>query len=94
MSKISDFKFKKLLIINIKKKNEPAINGFEYTFDDLVSFRGGYKSLFLQDSEEGFTLGFGLKQLFFGNVAVMVDYAYQNFGRLSDIQKFSLSINF
>ena len=75
--------------------NYESINtGFEYTFDDLVSFRGGYKSLFLQDSEEGFTLGFGLKQLFFGNVAVMVDYAYQNFGRLSDIQKFSLSINF
>jgi hypothetical protein len=28
------------------------------------------------------------------NVAIMVDYAYQDFGRLSDIQKFSIGVNF
>jgi len=68
--------------------------GAEYTFNDFISFRGGYKSLFLKDSEETFAVGFGLKQLVLGNVAILLDYAYQDFGRLSDIQKFTVAINF
>ena len=68
--------------------------GAEYTFNDFVSLRGGYKSLFLKDSEETFSLGFGLKQLVLGNVSILFDYAYQDFGRLKDIQKFSIAINF
>jgi len=68
--------------------------GAEYTFSDFISLRGGYKSLFLQDSEESFSLGFGLKQLVIGNVSILLDYAYQDFGRLSDIQKFTVAINF
>ncbi len=75
--------------------NYESINaGAEYTFNDFISLRGGYKSLFLDASEETFTLGFGLKQQLMGNVSIMVDYAYQDFGRLSDIQKFSVGINF
>jgi len=75
--------------------NYESINaGAEYIFNDFISLRGGYKSLFLDTSEETFTLGFGLRQQLMGNVAVMVDYAYQDFGRLSDIQKFSIGINF
>ncbi len=75
--------------------NYESVNvGAEYVFDDLIAIRGGYKSLFLQDSEESFALGFGLKQIFLGNIAIHVDYAYQNFGRLNNIQKFSLGIAF
>lgn len=75
--------------------NYESVNlGAEYTYSDFISLRGGYKSLFLVDSEESFTAGFGIKQHMIGNVAVMVDYAYQYFGRLSDIQKFSLSVSF
>ncbi len=75
--------------------NYESVNvGAEYVFDDLIAIRGGYKSLFLTDSEESFTLGFGLKQILLGNIAVKVDYAYQDFGRLSNIQKFSLGIAF
>lgn len=68
--------------------------GGEYSYNDFVFIRGGYKSLFLQDSEEKFTLGFGLKQQLLNNVSLRIDYAYQNFGRFSDIQKFTLSVNF
>lgn len=68
--------------------------GAEYSFNDFVFIRGGYKSLFLQDSEEKFTVGFGLKQQLLNNVSLRIDYAYQNFGRFSDIQKFTLNINF
>ena len=75
--------------------NYESVNiGGEYTFNDLFSVRGGYKSLFLKDSEETFSLGAGIKQLLLGNVAVQFDYAYQDFGRLDNIQKFSVSITF
>ena len=75
--------------------NYESINvGGEYTYDNFISLRGGFKSLFLRDSEESFTVGFGLMQQLLGNVALVVDYAYQNFGRLSDIQKFTLSVKF
>lgn len=68
--------------------------GIEYSYNDFVFIRGGYKSLFLQDAEEKFTAGFGLKKELLGNVAIKIDYAYQDFGRFSDIQKFTLSIIF
>jgi len=68
--------------------------GAEYTFDDFVSIRGGYKSLFLTDSEESFSLGIGLKQQLMDNIAILFDYAYQDFGRLNYIQKFTLGIKF
>lgn len=68
--------------------------GAEYTFNDMFAVRGGYKSLFLNDSEESFTFGLGIKQLLLGNLAIKVDYAYADFGRLVDVQKFSLSVLF
>lgn len=75
--------------------NYESVNaGGEYAFNDFLFIRGGYKSLFLQDSEEGYTLGFGLKQNFMGNLSLLVDYAYQEFGRLNNIQKFTIGINF
>jgi long-subunit fatty acid transport protein len=75
--------------------NYESVNvGGEYTFNDFFSIRGGYKSLFLQDSEETFSIGAGIKQLLLGNVSLQFDYAYQDFGRLNSVQKFSLSINF
>ncbi|MFZ2322525.1 MAG: PorV/PorQ family protein [Ignavibacteriaceae bacterium] len=75
--------------------NYESINvGAEYSYNDFVFFRGGYKSLFLDSSEESFSLGFGVKQLLIGNVALLIDYAYQDFGRFSDIQKFTLTVSF
>ncbi len=75
--------------------NYESVNfGGEYTFNDFFSIRGGYKSLFLKNSEESYSFGAGIKQLLLGNTAVQFDYAYQDFGRLNNIQKFSLSITF
>ncbi len=68
--------------------------GFEYGFQDFLFLRAGYKSLFLDDSEESYALGFGVKKNLMGNVAIKVDYAYQDFGRLNNIQKFSLTVCF
>lgn len=75
--------------------NYESVNaGIEYIFNDMFSLRCGYKSLFLKDSEESFTFGFGVKQLLLGNIAIKVHYSYGNFGRLTNVQKFSLGINF
>ncbi|HPN38428.1 MAG TPA: PorV/PorQ family protein [Melioribacteraceae bacterium] len=68
--------------------------GFEYTFDEFLSLRAGYKSLLLKDSEESYTFGFGIQQRLVGNILLKVDYAYGDFGRLKEIQKFSLGIAF
>ncbi|MBI1931595.1 MAG: PorV/PorQ family protein [Ignavibacteriales bacterium] len=75
--------------------NYESVNlGVEYVFNDMFALRGGYKSLFLESSEESFSLGAGIKQYLLGNVSIGFDYAYQNFGRLSNVQKFSLIITF
>ncbi len=68
--------------------------GGEYTFDDMFSVRGGFKSMFLDESEESFTLGAGLKQQIMGNISIRFDYAYADFGRFDNIQKFTVGINF
>jgi long-subunit fatty acid transport protein len=75
--------------------NYESVNvGGEYTFNSFFSLRGGYQSLFLKDSEEKFSLGAGLKQLLLGNISVQFNYAYQDFGRLTNIQKFSVIVTF
>ncbi len=68
--------------------------GAEYSFDDVVFVRGGMKSLFQKESEEGLTLGVGVRQVVMGNLQFQVDYAYQNFARLKNAQKISLGIAF
>lgn len=68
--------------------------GMEYTFDDFLSFRGGYKALFLQDSEESFTLGVGFRQHLVGNIMLLADYCYADFGKLTNVHKISVGMGF
>jgi long-subunit fatty acid transport protein len=68
--------------------------GAEYGFNKTFFIRGGYKSLFLKDSEESFTAGAGIQQKLFGNVVIKIDYSYGDFGRLNNVQKFSVGVNF
>ncbi len=75
--------------------NYESLNvGGEYVFQDVVYLRGGMKSLFQKDSEEGLTLGIGVKQFVLGNLQFAVDYAYQDFARLKNAQKISLGVAF
>jgi opacity protein-like surface antigen len=75
--------------------NAESLNvGAEYVFMNLISLRGGYKSLFLDNTEEGLTLGFGLKWDFDPGLGMFVDYAYQDFGKLDYTQQFSLGVKF
>ncbi len=75
--------------------NYESINiGGEYVFNDVLAIRGGYKSLFLTDSQETFALGAGFKQRLMGNVAIYIDYAYQDFGILNAVHKISVGLDF
>lgn len=65
--------------------------GTEFTWNNLISLRGGYNSLFKEAAEEGFTAGVGL-QYDFGSFFAKVDYSYSDFGIFSNISRFSLSV--
>ncbi len=75
--------------------NYESVNiGGEYVYDDFVFVRGGMKSLFQRDSEEGFTVGLGVKQALVGNVRFSLDYAYQDMSRLKNAQKITFGVTF
>lgn len=75
--------------------NYESVNvGAEYLLYDFIALRGGLNSLFLQDAESTFALGVGVKKQFVGNLGIRFDYAYQDFGRLTNIQKFTVGISF
>ncbi len=75
--------------------NDESLNiGAEYVFQNLIALRGGYKSLFLDNSEEGLTLGVGLMYDFAPGLGIFLDYAYQDFGILDYTQHFSFGIKF
>jgi hypothetical protein len=96
MDVIRNGDFRATLGVDALRPNDNAetINaGGEVAWNDMVFIRGGYKSLFRSDSEEGLTLGFGLRYQFV-STAVNVDYAYAKFGMFKDIQSFALGISF
>jgi Type IX secretion system protein PorV len=63
-------------------------------FDDMLSLRGGYKSLFLKDSQEGLTLGAGLRYKRAGFIDLEIDYAYQKFDFLGNVHSFGVILKF
>ncbi|MCZ7603113.1 MAG: PorV/PorQ family protein [Melioribacteraceae bacterium] len=75
--------------------NAESLNlGAEYVFNNLISIRAGYKSLFLDNSEEGLTLGVGLSYDFAPGLGFFLDYAYQDFGILDYTQHFAIGVRF
>jgi len=79
----------------VPNDNNQYLNvGTEYVFNNFLALRAGYRSLLLDDSEEGLTFGGGLQQKLFGGTMIQIDYAYGDFGLLDYIQEFSMSIHF
>ncbi len=66
--------------------------GAQYSWHKLLYLRAGYKSLFMPNSQEGLTLGAGFRYEASMHLIVKLDYAYENYGLLKNIQEFSLSI--
>lgn len=68
--------------------------GVEVAYDEMFMFRLGYKSLFLRDSEQGLTVGGGLKYGITDQLDLMVNYGWADYGRLKNVQFFDLGITF
>ncbi len=74
--------------------NYESVNvGLEYALLKKFYIRAGQKALFLEDTEEGLTLGLGFHIPMRG-MQVRFDYGFEYFGLLQDIQNFSLALSF
>lgn len=68
--------------------------GAEYSFRDLIAFRGGYRNLFETDGEQGLTAGGGLNVRLDRSLRARFDYAYADFGRLEQTHWFTVGLAF
>ena len=73
--------------------NEYLNLGGEYVFHDFIALRAGYRNMLLEDSEGGFTFGFGMhvKISYFD---FNLDYAAIDYGRFDYLNKFSFIFSF
>jgi hypothetical protein len=75
--------------------NRESVNaGLEYALREQFMLRAGYKSLFLPDSEEGLTLGAGIRTHTRGGPEFGLDVAYEDFGRFNGVYKYSLIVSY
>ena len=73
-------------LIHANNNNESMNIGAEYAFNlpgvMKLCLRGGYRALFLQDSEFGPTFGFWISVPFINQKAIEINYAYRTAGLL------------
>jgi hypothetical protein len=75
--------------------NNERINiGGEWLFLNSFAVRGGYRDLFLKDSEGGLVLGAGARVGFSGTSDISFDYAWADYGRLNGTHRFTIGIHF
>ncbi|MFH1372548.1 MAG: PorV/PorQ family protein [bacterium] len=65
--------------------------GTEWNFSQRFFLRGGYKFNY---DEEGLALGGGLALPIASQTSIVIDYAWQDFGRLQSTQRFSVGFEF
>ena len=69
--------------------------GGEFAFMEFFMIRGGYNSLFLKDGEGGLSLGVGVNStMLFSDALFQFDYAFRDFGRLQNVNMFSIEFKF
>ncbi len=69
---------------------------WEYNIPTFGTFflRGGYKALFMEDTEYGPSFGAGLKYTMMNNLAFRVDYAFRDIGILGSTHSYTFSFMF
>ena len=68
--------------------------GAEVGWNKMLFVRGGYRSLFKQDSEGGLTLGAGVRYPFEGFATLEFNYAYSQFGVFGNLNTLALAVSF
>ncbi|HDR05105.1 MAG TPA: PorV/PorQ family protein [Candidatus Marinimicrobia bacterium] len=79
--------------------NSESVNlGAEYSLtfpgSAAVYLRGGYRGLFMDQSQFGATFGGGLNLLLLNNAALKFDYAWRNVGLFGNRPAYTISIHF
>lgn len=69
-------------------------SGAEFAWHEMVFFRAGWNALFERDSEKGLTLGVGFNYRLADYATFKFDYAYADYGRLTESHFFSAGIKF
>lgn len=74
--------------------NESVNLGAEVILMKYLSIRGGYRNLFLTDTEGGLEFGAGVNYTFAEGYALRFDYAWADYGRLLKVNRFTVSVGF
>jgi len=84
--------------LHVNNNNESVNIGAMYTLNmpgvAKVFLRGGYRGLFLEDSEFGPTFGFGINLQAMRKQAIQFDYAYRTMGVLGNTSVMGISLSF
>ncbi len=73
--------------------NSPYLNiGAEFAYDEMFMLRAGFRQLFMNNLEGGLTFGAGLKYRISDGLAIAINYAYADYGRLLDVHFFDVSL--
>jgi opacity protein-like surface antigen len=67
--------------------------GGELKFFDTFSIRGGFRNLFIPDSEGGLTLGAGANVNVLNSYHIRFDYSWVDYGRLRSVHRVTFGIN-
>lgn len=79
----------------VPSDNSTILNvGGEFNWNQIIFIRAGYKSLLREDAEEGLTAGVGFKYFVPGIGSVLLDYAYNDYGLLSEIHTLGFGFSF
>ena len=68
--------------------------GAEVGWNNMLFVRGGYRSLFKKEAEDGLTLGAGVRYQFEGFAALEVNYAYNKFGVFGNLSTIGVAVSF
>jgi hypothetical protein len=84
--------------LHVNNNNETVNVGAQYTLNapgfGKFHLRGGYRALFLEDSEFGATFGVGLVKQYMKNKSVMLDLTYRDVGIFGMFPAFSAAVAF
>lgn len=79
---------------NQPNDNSEYINsGIELGVKDVIFLRGGYKALYLDDSEQGLTFGAGIRYDAAGT-NLKFDFGWADYGRLNDVKFVSFVVRY